>query len=136
MDLASDEDFWKAIRAAYKINPNYINLENGYYCLMPEETLEHYIKHVRTLNFEASHYMRTKMSENQAAMRQKVAEMAGCTSEELILTRNTTESLDMIIGGLHWKPLDEAIMAQQDYGAMLNMFRLVSERYGVVNKLI
>jgi len=27
-------------------------------------------------------------------------------------------------------------MAQQDYGAMLNQFRLMSERYGVVNKII
>jgi selenocysteine lyase/cysteine desulfurase len=42
----------------------------------------------------------------------------------------------MIIGGQNWKPGDEAIMAEQDYGAMLEMFKQVSKRYGVVNKVL
>ena len=42
----------------------------------------------------------------------------------------------MIIGGLDWQKGDEAIMAEQDYGAMLNMFKLVEKRYGVVNKVV
>jgi selenocysteine lyase/cysteine desulfurase len=54
----------------------------------------------------------------------------------LIMTRNTTESLDMIIGGFPWQPGDEAVMAEQDYGAMLEMFKQVSKRNGVVNKII
>jgi selenocysteine lyase/cysteine desulfurase len=65
-----------------------------------------------------------------------LAAIAGCSPEELIITRNTTESLDTIIGGIHWQTGDEAIMAEQDYGAMLDMFKLVSDRYGVVNKFI
>ena len=38
-ELASDEDFWGKIRGTYKLKPDYINLENGYYCFMPEDTL-------------------------------------------------------------------------------------------------
>ena len=29
--LASDEKFWAGIRKGYKLKPDYINLENGYY---------------------------------------------------------------------------------------------------------
>ncbi len=65
-----------------------------------------------------------------------MAELAGCDKEELIITRNTTESLDMIISGQDWKQGDEAVMAQQDYGAMLDMFEQTSKRYGMVNKII
>lgn len=136
IELASEEEFWQTIRASYRLKPDYINLENGYYCMMPEETLENYLNHVREINYQASYYMRTVQSENKNIARQKLADMAGCSFDELIITRNATESLDLVIGGLHWKKGDEAIMAEQDYGAMLNMFRLMNERYGVINKII
>ena len=56
-------------------------------------------------------------------MTEKVASLVGCSSDEFILTRNTTESLDMIISGYPWGTGDEAVMAEQDYGAMLEMFK-------------
>ena len=58
-DLAGDADFWRKIRASYKLKPDYINLENGYYCFLPEETLEHFLQHVREVNYQGSYYMRT-----------------------------------------------------------------------------
>ena len=36
-ELASNEDFWARIRKGYLLNTDYINLENGYYCMMPQE---------------------------------------------------------------------------------------------------
>jgi selenocysteine lyase/cysteine desulfurase len=80
--------------------------------------------------------MRTKQVENKKAMAAKLAAVAGCSPDELIITRNTTESLDMIIGGLDWNAGDEAVMAEQDYGAMRDMFSQVSKRYGVINKVV
>ena len=46
-EVARDEGFWRAIRGDYSIKPDYINLENGYYCFMPQQTLEHQIQHMR-----------------------------------------------------------------------------------------
>jgi selenocysteine lyase/cysteine desulfurase len=135
-ELAENEDFWKRIRDGYLLNPDYINLENGYYCLLPQQTLESLIKHIREVNYQASYYMRTVQFENKKAMAAKLAELAGISADELIITRNTTESLDIIIGGLDWKPGDEAVMAEQDYPSMLNMFKYVAARYGVVNKVV
>jgi selenocysteine lyase/cysteine desulfurase len=80
--------------------------------------------------------MRTTQGDDKRAMAEKLATLAGCSKEELIITRNTTESLDMVISGLHWQPGDEAVMAEQDYGAMLDMFKQVAARYGVVNKVL
>jgi selenocysteine lyase/cysteine desulfurase len=62
--------------------------------------------------------------------------LLGCSAEELIITRNTTESLDTIIAGIDWKAGDEAVMAEQDYGAMLDMFKLQARRYGIVNRVV
>lgn len=135
-ELAKEEDFWAAIRQGYRLKPDYINLENGYYNFIPEQVLERFIEHVREVNYQGSWYMRTKQVENKKAMAAKLAAVAGCTPDELIITRNTTESLDMIIGGLNWNPGDEAVMAEQDYGAMRDMFSQVSKRYGVINKVV
>jgi len=134
--VASDEDFWLRVRGDYKLKPNYINLENGYYCFMPKQTMEHTIEHLRYINYEGSYYFRTVQWENKDRVANKVAEIVGCTGEEVVITRNATESLDTIIGGIHWNAGDEAVMAEQDYGAMLNHFRFVERRFGTVNKLV
>ena len=130
--LAADDAFWKKIRNQYILKPDYINLENGFYNFIPQPTLEKYIEHIRHINFHGSHYMRTVQRDNKKRMAAKLAEVAGCSPDELIITRNTTESLDLIIAGQDWKAGDEALMAIQDYGAMLDMFDQVSRRYGVV----
>jgi hypothetical protein len=46
-DIAEDEDFWAKIRGEYLLKPDYINLENGYYCFLPQVTLENFIRHMR-----------------------------------------------------------------------------------------
>lgn len=135
-ELAGDEDFWATIRKGYKLKPDYINLENGYYNFVPEQVLEKFIEHVRHVNFHASYYMRNFQVKTRRAMAAKLAEIGGCSLDELIVTRNTTESLDMIISGFDWKPGDEAVYAEQDYGTMRFMFDQVSKRYGVINKLV
>ena len=134
--LASEEKFWAGIRSGYRIKPDYINLENGYYSILPQEILEHFIGHVREVNYQGAYYMRTRQFDDKNAMAEKLALLAGCSKAELIITRNTTEALDMVIAGTNWQAGDEAIMAEQDYGAMLDMFKQVSKRYGVVNKII
>ena len=135
-ELATDEDFWSAIRSHYQLKPEYINLENGYYNILPQPILEKFIEHVREVNYQGSYYMRTVQFDNKKSMVTKLANIAGCSADELILTRNTTESLDMIIGGFPWQAGDEAIMAEQDYGSMLEMFKQSAKRFGIVNKVL
>jgi selenocysteine lyase/cysteine desulfurase len=135
-DLAKDEEFWAEIRKGYRLKPGFINLENGYYNILPEQVLEKYIEHVREINYEGSYYMRTVQVENKKAMAAKLAALAGCPADEVIITRNATESLDLIISGFDWKPGDEAVMAEQDYPTMLTMFRQVALRFGMVNKIV
>ncbi len=134
--LASDELFWKNIREGYTLNADYINLENGYYCIQPNEILEAYVQHLREINLQGARYMRTAQEENKFRIASLLATAAGCLKEELIITRNTTESLNMIINGFPWQKGDEAVMAQHDYGSMLDMFAQTAKRYGIINKIV
>jgi selenocysteine lyase/cysteine desulfurase len=134
--LAQDDTFWTTLRGKYRLTPDYINLENGYYSMQSEEVLERFIASVRKLNFEAARYMRTVRTDDKNRVRDQLAGLAGCAPEELIITRNTTESLDTVISGYDWKPGDEAVMAAQDYGAMLDQFKLMARRHGLVPKVV
>ena len=134
--VAVAEDFWEGIRDGYRLKPDYINLENGYYCFLPQETLEKYISHIREVNYQGAYYMRTKSIQDKKEMANKLAALAGCSTEELVITRNTTEALDIVIAGIHWEAGDEAIMAEQDYHAMQNMFQQVARRHHIVNKIV
>lgn len=135
-EVAQDERFWAEIRSKYRLKPDYINLEGGYYCMMPEEILERYLEHVREINYQASYYMRTVKNDDKRRMVEMLAELGHCSPDELAITRNATESLDLVIGGMHWKAGDEAVMAAQDYGAMLDMFELQARRHQIVNRVV
>ncbi len=131
-----EEDFWVRIRKDYALKPEYINLENGYYNIAPLPTIKKFISHVEEVNYEGSYYMRTVQWENKKRIASRLAAWLGCSSNELIITRNATESLDMIISGFPWQTGDEAIFARQDYGSMIDQFEMVSKRYGIVNRVI
>jgi len=135
-ELATDEEFWAGIRAGYKLKPDYINLENGYYCILPQETLDKYLEHVREVNLQGSYYMRTVQAENKKKVIARLSELAGCAPTEMAITRNTTESLDTVINGIHWNAGDEAIMAQQDYGSIVNQLKLMQKRYSIVANVL
>ncbi|ALM09050.1 penicillin epimerase [Sediminicola sp. YIK13] len=134
--LAHNEDFWLKVRQDYKLKPEYINLESGYYNIIPTPTLNALHKNIDMVNYEGSYYMRTVQWENKKRMSDKLAHIIGSTSKNVIITRNTTESLDMIISGMNWVAGDEAVYAIQDYGAMKLMFEQVADRYGIINKEI
>ena len=134
--LASNEDFWLRVRQDYKLKPDYINLESGYYNIIPTPTLKALHKNIDMVNYEGSHYMRTVQWDNKKRMTEKLAVVAGAPSKNIIITRNTTESLNMVIKGMNWQRGDEAVYALQDYGAMKIMFEQIADRFGIVNKVI
>ncbi len=134
--VAKDEAFWAAVRGQFRLTSDYINLENGYYCFQPQPVLDAFIDNVRAVNLEASHYFRTRQVDDKLRIRGRLAAFAGCSPEELIITRNTTESLDTVISGFDWRPGDEAVLANQDYGAMIDMFKLQARRFGLLNRFV
>ncbi len=136
LELAREDDFWAAIREKYRLKPDYINLESGYYTIQATPVLEAFIAKVREINYEGSYYLRTRQVPDKAAARDKVAALAGCAPRELCITRNTTESIDTVIDGYDWKAGDETVLAESDYPHMIAQFKLIARRRGTVNKIV
>ena len=48
--IDNDDELWKTVRSHYTLKDDYINLESGYYNIIPEPILDHFIKHVKHVN--------------------------------------------------------------------------------------
>lgn len=129
-------DFWQQLRARYTLPQDYIDLEHGFYSRQADEVVAALLGQVRAINTAAARYMRERQADDKLAVRRLLARLGGCTAEELIITRNTTESLDTVIAGFDWRPGDQAVMAAQDYGAMLDMFAQQAARHGIENRIV
>ena len=134
--IEDEETLWETVRSHYDLKPDYINLESGYYNIIPQPTLQKFVGHIKQVNIEGSYYMRNQLNNDKLILRKRMAAWMDCDHEELVITRNTTESLDLIIAGYPWQKGDEAIYADQDYGAMKVMFEQVATRHGIVNKVV
>jgi selenocysteine lyase/cysteine desulfurase len=125
------EEFWDEIRQAFRVSPKFINLENGYCSTQPSVTLDSLQDQVKRINETLTYYMRRQRADDLVAVKRQLAELAGCPVEEIVITRNTTESMSVVIHGLDLAWGDEAIMTSQDYGSMLEEFRQQSRRRGI-----
>jgi selenocysteine lyase/cysteine desulfurase len=131
VDAVAQEDFWAEIRRVYPVPADYINLENGYSSPQPAPTYAALQGYQKTINDGLSFYMRRKAADDRVAVKKALADLAGVTPEEIVITRNTTESLGTVTHGLTFEPGDEAVMCDQDYGSMLQQFRQESKRRGL-----
>jgi len=136
IDNSTEQSFWKSIRNQYKLTSDFINLESGYYNIIPSPILGKLQKHLERVNHEGSLYMREKLENDRQEINKDLAAFVGCSPENLIITRNTTESLDMIISGFPWNKEDEIIYAYQDYGAMRLMIEQVVDRHKIKAQLV
>jgi selenocysteine lyase/cysteine desulfurase len=130
------KNFWALIRQDYDLPKGFINLENGYYCTMPNPVLDVFIKNVKEINSLGSYYMRNFQEENKSYATMHIADMIGCSEEEVIITRNTTESLGIILNGIDWKEGDQLIVSCVDYGSMRDMARYLKENRNVIVKMV
>ncbi|MFL2614590.1 MAG: aminotransferase, partial [Candidatus Marisimplicoccus sp.] len=90
--IDDDKELWETIRSHYTLKDEYINLESGYYNIIPNPILEHFINHVKHVNIEGSHYMRYELKKNKDRVISELAELVGSTPDQLGITRNATES--------------------------------------------
>jgi len=134
--VAADEAYWHEIQQAFTVNRSYINLNNGGVCPSPrivQEAMKRYLD----LSNEAPVYSMWQMLEPQVeSVRRELARDFGCDPEELAITRNASEALEVVQLGLELKPGDEILTTTHDYPRMLTTWRQRERRDGVVLKTI
>ena len=125
-----DEKYWKDIADMYLQNVNFINLESGYFSPSPESVKKYWVNFVEEINESPSYYMRTRQNEMREKVRKKLADYAGIKTSELVLTRNTTESMNIIIQGYKLDKGEEILRTNLEYPNIIQALDMRSRRYG------
>ena len=129
--VAGDEDFWNFIREQYTVSANIINLNNGGVSPQPKPVQDAHIRFYQYCNEAPSYYMWRILDQGREPLRAKLAELAGCSPEEIAINRNTTEGLNTIIFGLNLKAGDEVVLSKYDYPNMMNAWKQREKRDGI-----
>jgi isopenicillin-N epimerase len=119
-DVAADESYWREIQQAFTLDRTIINLNNGYTCPSPRVVHEALKRYLDISNQAPIHYMWNLLEPNIETVRRKLAAEAGCDPEELAITRNASEGLQIAQLGIDLQPGDEVVTTDQDYGRMLD----------------
>jgi selenocysteine lyase/cysteine desulfurase len=132
--VAEDEDYWSVIQRAYSVNSNIINLNNGGVSPSPIVVQQAVERYNLMANEGPSYFMWRIMDQGREPLREKLADLAGTSPEEIAVNRNATEALNTIIFGLDLKSGDEVIGTKQDYPHMISAYRQRALRDGIVYK--
>jgi selenocysteine lyase/cysteine desulfurase len=134
-ELASNEDFWSWVRHHYTASSNLINLNNGGVSPHPLVVQDAVQRFTALSNEAPSYYMWRVFEKGRETIRTKLAELAGVSSEEIAINRNTTEALDTLIFGLDLQKGDEFVASNFIYPNMNQAWKQRELREGIVRKV-
>src|SRR6476659_1070665 len=135
-ELAADEGYWREIQQAFTLDRTIINLNNGYTCPSPRVVHEALKRYLDMSNQAPIHYMWNLLEPNIETVRRKLAAEVGCDQEELAITRNASEALQICQLGLDLQAGDEVVTTDQDYGRMLDTWDQRARRDKIIVKKI
>ena len=135
-NLKRDENYWKKVADMYHQNVKFINLESGYFSPSPESVKDYWVNFVNEINESPSYYMRTRQTEMREKVRKKLADYAGIQTDELILTRNTTESMNIIIQGIKLEKGDEILRTNLEYPNIIQALDMRERRFGTKVRIV
>ena len=113
------------------MSPNIINFNNGGVAPQPKVVQDAMIRYYQYCNEAPSYYMWQILDQGREPLRLKLAELCGCSPEEIAINRNSTEGLNTVIFGLNLKAGDEIVLTKQDYPNMINAWRQRAARDGI-----
>lgn len=134
--MANDSEYWEQIRQAYTVSRNIINLNNGGVSPQPKITQDALDKYNRLSNEAPSYYMWRILDAGREPLRENLAELAGCSPEEIAINRNSTEALNSIIFGLNLNKGDEVVLSKFDYPNIMNAWKQREKRDGIILKWV
>lgn len=133
---AMDEDYWSVIQNAFTVTRGIINLNNGGVSPSPRIVTEALVRYIWQQEDATAYTMWQLLEPQSETIRTGLAELFGCDREEIAITRNASESLEVLLMGMNFKSGDEILTTTQDYPRMLTTLRQREKREGLVLKLV
>jgi len=126
---ASEAD-WAAIRAQFVMPPDLTVMNAANLCPASRPVLEVLTRETRSVDEDPSPMNRARLYPEKEQTRRALAEYLRATPDEIIITRNTSESNNLVSNGLDLGPGDEVIVHADNHPSNLQAWHAKANRYG------
>ncbi|MBK6749621.1 MAG: aminotransferase class V-fold PLP-dependent enzyme [Pyrinomonadaceae bacterium] len=136
VEAALDEDYWATIQQAFSVTRGIVNLNNGGVSPSPRMVTEAFVRYTWQQEDATAYTMWQLLEPQSETVRTGLAEVFGCSAEEIAITRNASESLEILLMGMDFKAGDEILTTTQDYPRMITTLKQRKLREGLKLNLI
>lgn len=129
----SDKSFWKRVQVQFILDPDQTYMNIGTTGAMSLKVLDNYDRYNRVV---ARHPMgfsdELGWDFGLIKQREHLSLQFGCTKDEIIITRNTTDGLNTVLFGLPFERGDEILITHHEHVSALSPLHVLKDRFGVV----
>ena len=125
---------WNDVRAQFLMPPDVSVLNAANLCPSPARVLETVVEHTERLNREPVPSYRSEIGGSKERTRELLADFLRVTPDEILITRNTSESNNWISNGLDLGPGDEVLIFSDNHPSNNQAWKAKAERHGYTVK--
>ena len=135
--VARDESYWARVRRLYNLQPDVLNLDNGWTNPTTGTSIEELARNSRRLEgLPAEHLPSMWEKISTTTLRSSLAKAMNVGGSEIALLRNATEALNNVLLGYKLSAGDEIVCSRHDYYAMLDALEQRKARDSVVLRIV
>jgi len=125
-----DEKFWLSVREQFVMPKELTMLNAANLCPSSGPVLETLYKVTKDMDQDPSADNRAKLGDGRENTRKLLADFLRVTPEEIVITRNTSESNSLVSNGLDLKEGDEVICSSDNHPSNHTAWQQKAKRYG------
>ena len=120
----------RAIRHAWRLDPDFVTVNHGSFGAAPECVLAEQDRWRRQMEAQPTRFMGTVLPNALRDAAARLAGFVGACAEDLAFVDNATSGCNAVLRSLTLRPGDEVLVLDQGYGAVRNTVRYLTERAG------
>jgi isopenicillin-N epimerase len=133
---AAGEPFWAAVRAQFVMPPDLAVMNAANLCPASGPALRALSRETDDVDRNPSPQNRARLSGAKEDTRKALAEFLRVTPEEIVITRNTSESNNMVSNGLDLKAGDEVVLFSDNHPSNNQAWQEKAKRFGYTVRVV
>lgn len=133
---ATDESYWKSVRAQFVMPPKLAVMNAANLCPASAPVLEKLSQWTKDVDRDPSQHNRQKFSETREQTRKALAAFLRVTPEEIVITRNTSEANNIVSSGIQLKEGDEIVIFGDNHPSNNAAWTDKAKRFGFTIKVV
>jgi selenocysteine lyase/cysteine desulfurase len=128
----AEEPFWEMVRAQFPLRSGLVLMNAANLCPAPFVVSDTVSALTRDIDADASFQNRAKFSRMQEEAIQALAQYLHADADEIVITRNTSESNNTVLNAIDFRPGDEVVLWDQNHPTNNVAWDVRAQRWGIV----